>query len=102
MTLRGGVAAAGLCPRSTGLPGRTPRRCTVADSLARIDPDPMDLRFICENCGVKWFIAASRLGSVELNDCARCGGALMPLDQASLVGCGRARADIPRSSRLGP
>jgi hypothetical protein len=36
----------------------------------------MDRRFICRDCGTKWFIHEHRTSEPDLTECARCGGPL--------------------------
>ena len=37
----------------------------------------MDRRFVCQDCGTKWFIHEHRTSEPDLTDCARCGGPLV-------------------------
>jgi ribosomal protein S27AE len=37
----------------------------------------MDRRFICPDCGTKWFIQEHRVSEPDLTDCGRCGGPLV-------------------------
>jgi predicted nucleic acid-binding Zn ribbon protein len=37
----------------------------------------MDRRFICEDCGTKWFIHEHRVSEPDLTECGRCGGPLV-------------------------
>ena len=39
----------------------------------------MDRRFICIECGMKWFVDASRPLVPDLTVCGGCGGAVVPL-----------------------
>jgi len=41
-----------------------------------------DLRFVCEDCRVKWFVPATRPIDRAPTDCAACGGRLIPLEHA--------------------
>ena len=36
----------------------------------------MDRRFVCRECGTKWFIHEHRTDEPDLDECARCGGVL--------------------------
>lgn len=48
---------------------------------------PMDHRYICRDCGTKWFVPAGR--DVAIDRCSACGGPLLPFvgsGSASLVG----------------
>jgi hypothetical protein len=36
----------------------------------------MDRRFICHDCGTKWFIHEHRVDEPDLTECGRCGGPL--------------------------
>jgi hypothetical protein len=48
--------------------------------VAMLEPDMQ--RFVCQSCGVKWFVPPhSPMPTPE--DCAACGGALAPLDDES-------------------
>jgi hypothetical protein len=40
----------------------------------------MDRRFVCQGCGTKWFIHEDRTDLPDLEQCARCGGALEHFD----------------------
>jgi hypothetical protein len=37
----------------------------------------MDRRFICHECGTKWFIHEHRVSEPDLTECGRCGGPLV-------------------------
>jgi predicted nucleic acid-binding Zn ribbon protein len=36
----------------------------------------MDRRFVCRECGTKWFIQEPPPDEPDLTECGRCGGAL--------------------------
>ena len=36
----------------------------------------MDRRFVCSECGTKWFIHADAIDQPDLTECGRCGGEL--------------------------
>jgi hypothetical protein len=40
----------------------------------------LDLRFVCEDCRVKWFVPAGRSIDDAAAGCAACGGRLIPLE----------------------
>jgi hypothetical protein len=40
----------------------------------------MDVRFVCEDCRVKWFVSSTRPIDRAATECAACGGRLMPLE----------------------
>ena len=46
-----------------------------------------DVRFYCEDCGVKWFVRDGDAQAVLPGDCAVCGGALRPLATRYQVPC---------------
>ena len=37
----------------------------------------MDRRFVCQDCGTKWFIHEHRTTEPDLTECGRCGGPLV-------------------------
>jgi hypothetical protein len=37
----------------------------------------MDRRFVCQDCGTKWFIHEDRIDEPDLTECGRCGGSLV-------------------------
>ena len=37
----------------------------------------MDRRFVCQDCGTKWFIHEERSDEPDLVECGRCGGPLV-------------------------
>jgi predicted nucleic acid-binding Zn ribbon protein len=37
----------------------------------------MDRRFVCQECGTKWFIHEHRTAEPDLTECGRCGGPLV-------------------------
>lgn len=37
----------------------------------------MDRRFVCQDCGTKWFIHEHRVAEPDLTECGRCGGPLV-------------------------
>jgi hypothetical protein len=37
----------------------------------------VDRRFVCQQCGTKWFIHAHRHDEPDLTECGSCGGPLM-------------------------
>jgi predicted nucleic acid-binding Zn ribbon protein len=39
----------------------------------------MDRRFICTDCGTKWFIHEHRVNEPDLTECGRCGARLIRL-----------------------
>lgn len=39
----------------------------------------MDRRFLCQDCGTKWFLHEHRTGEPDLTECGRCGGQLVRL-----------------------
>jgi hypothetical protein len=40
----------------------------------------MDVRYVCEDCRVKWFVPGTRPIEHAPGECAACGGRLIPLD----------------------
>ena len=40
----------------------------------------MARRFVCQDCGTKWFIHEDRPDLPDLEQCARCGGMLEHFD----------------------
>jgi hypothetical protein len=36
----------------------------------------VDVRYMCESCGTKWFVPSRAIDGSALADCAACGGAL--------------------------
>jgi hypothetical protein len=48
----------------------------------------MDRRFICDDCGTKWFIHEHRVDEPDLTECGRCGGPLARFAGASGYGYG--------------
>jgi len=36
----------------------------------------VDRRFVCQDCGTKWFIPGHRPAAPDLTECGACGGAL--------------------------
>jgi predicted RNA-binding Zn-ribbon protein involved in translation (DUF1610 family) len=44
------------------------------------EADEMHVRFVCEDCGVKWFAPLMRALDAAPAECAACGGRLVPLD----------------------
>lgn len=53
----------------------------------------MDRRFVCQNCGMKWFIHEHRTSEPDLTECGGCGGPLVTFVDAL--------GDGGYSSRLG-
>jgi hypothetical protein len=54
----------------------------------------MDRRFICQDCGTKWFVPEGHEAPVE--SCARCDGPLLPLIPADVSPvAGVARYGLP-------
>jgi predicted nucleic acid-binding Zn ribbon protein len=43
----------------------------------------MDRRFLCQDCGAKWFIHGHRVAESDLTACGRCGGPLERIGDAS-------------------
>ena len=39
----------------------------------------MERRFVCQNCGLKWFIPGHRPSEPDLSECEGCGGPLANL-----------------------
>ncbi|MBN1528584.1 MAG: hypothetical protein JW895_05955 [Thermoleophilaceae bacterium] len=37
----------------------------------------MDRRFVCTDCGTKWFIHEHRVEEPDLTECGACGGSLV-------------------------
>ena len=49
----------------------------------------MDRRFVCQDCGTKWFIHEHRTTEPDLTECARCAGPLVRfVDELSVDGWG--------------
>jgi predicted nucleic acid-binding Zn ribbon protein len=46
----------------------------------------MDRRFVCQDCGTKWFIHEDRTDDPDLTECGRCGGPLVRFVAASVGG----------------
>jgi hypothetical protein len=53
----------------------------IADVAARdrSEPGSVDVRYVCESCGTKWFVRAGPSDVPQVPDCAACGGALKHL-----------------------
>ena len=61
--------------------GPISRRTTDVRAPGAPHTEPiLDLRFVCEDCRVKWFVPAGRSIDDAPADCAACGGRLIPLD----------------------
>lgn len=43
----------------------------------------MDRRFLCQDCGAKWFIHGHRAAEPDLTTCGRCSGPLVSFVDAS-------------------
>jgi hypothetical protein len=67
-----GVQAAALVRSLVAMHRSTPTAAVVVPIAAL----PKDRRFICEACGVKWFVPAEKAGAPDLDRCESCGGAL--------------------------
>ena len=61
----------------------------------------MDRRFICDTCGVKWFIPWTRPELADLTECDACGGGLMPFVAEAPEGEYGARSPHDPSPRVG-
>jgi hypothetical protein len=46
----------------------------------------MDRRFVCRECGTKWFIHEHRIEEPDLTECGGCGGSLVKLDATTASG----------------
>jgi hypothetical protein len=38
----------------------------------------VDIRFVCEDCRIKWFVPSGRPIDSDVKGCAACGGRLIP------------------------
>ena len=54
---------------------------TDVDPASRADPDHVEeLRLICEDCGVKWFVPGDGDAVDEPPPCGACGGQLVAFE----------------------
>jgi hypothetical protein len=57
----------------------------------------VDIRFVCEDCRVKWFVPSGRPVDGDVKDCAACGGRLIRLQperESHDAGSGNADAEM--------
>jgi predicted nucleic acid-binding Zn ribbon protein len=55
----------------------------------------MDRRFVCEDCGTKWFIHEDLTDEPDLTECGRCGGPLVRFLAGSVPDGYGSRPDVP-------